>query len=79
MHTITSYVRALNSTTLTVLATKKISRELFIVKFLMSSSLYVEFHELYWSIICSNAFNIADSDLNVISCSIGQSYVEPWW
>ena len=45
----------------------------------MSSSLYIEFHELYWSIIPSNAFNVADPDLYVISCGGGQSYVEPWW
>ena len=40
-------------------------------KITMSSSLYIEFHELYWSIIRSNAFNIADPDLNVISCGGG--------
>ena len=71
----------LNTTALTMLATKKQQQQQQQKKtdLFMSSSLYIEFHELYWSIIPSNTFNIADPDLYVISCGGGQLYVEPWW
>ena len=47
--------------------------------FIMSSSLHIEFHEMYWRIANSNPNIITDPDLNVISCGRRQLYTEPWW
>ena len=45
----------------------------------MSSSLHIEFNELYRSIFISNLLISTDPDLNVISCGRRQLYIEPWW
>ena len=45
----------------------------------MSSSLHIEFNELYWSVFISNGLITTDPDLDVISCGRRQLYIEPWW
>ena len=45
----------------------------------ISTSLHVEFHELYWSIFIITPTSHTDSDLNLISCGGRQCYIEPWW
>ena len=48
-----------------------ISYKLHRFQLFMFSSFYIEFHELYWSIINRSSFITTDPDLNVIGCRGG--------
>ena len=45
----------------------------------MSSSLHIEFQELYWSTFIVVSLITTNPYFNVISGGRGQLYIEPWW
>ena len=72
--------RPANEVSPPILATKHTDFSLFIA-LVMSSSLHIEFQELYWSIFIVVSLITTNPYLNVISGGRGQLYIEPyaWW